>query len=212
MRRGLRAEQPTPAATLSPASVPRKLAPLPLSSLSTGGSTSSAFYTMRAILPIVTVIAVLFACSDSNQSNSHLAQSAPLEVKLDNTSIQNLDGEMRSWFFDFTIINTGDAPLNLRYFVHAETPTGDISHRGVYPAAARRALTDRVKRMDFGPTIGTELLATGAELILGPGESNTEEGGILLHGDQQIGYSDVVLFVYDNSGSRVGQFPLLAQK
>ena len=163
---------------------------------------------MRVLLPIAAVLAVMLACAESSRPDSPSAQPASLAVTLVRASVVSLDGGIRSWIFDFTIENTGPSALDLRYFVHAETPTGDVAHRGVFPLRARRALTERVKRIDFGSRIDANLVSTGAELKLEPGEARTEEGGIILRSNQGIGYSDVVLFVYNTSGLRVGQYPL----
>ena len=160
---------------------------------------------MRVALPAVAVLAVILACAESAPP----APPASVGVTLDRGEIETLDGGMRSWVFDFTATNTGADSLDLRYFVHAETPTGDIAHRGVFPLRATNALTERVKRMDFGSQIGDNLLSLGGELRLAPGESRTEEGGIVVRPDQGLSYADVVLFLYDESGARVGQIPLL---
>lgn len=163
---------------------------------------------MRAAFPVVAVLAVMLACAESAPP-APPAPPVSVDVTLDRGEVETLDGGMRSWVFDFTASNTGADPLDLRYFVHAETPTGDIAHRGVFPLRATNALTERVKRMDFGAQIDSNLLSLGSELRLAPGESKTEEGGIVIRPDQGLGYSDVVLFLYDESGVRVAQFPLL---
>ena len=161
-------------------------------------------------LIILVVIIAIGSLGDSGDTDAVNSQSdrpeINLSVTLDRSGVEMLDGGLRSWIFDITFTNNGSAPLDLRYFVHGETPTGDVADRGIFPLRARRALTERVKRMDFGPRIGADLLSTAAELQLEPGESSLQEGGILLRSGQRLDYSDVVVFVYDASGVRIGDF------
>lgn len=165
---------------------------------------------MRFALPLAAVLIVMLACAESGPPSAPAVAAPPatLDVTLDRSGVETLDGGMRSWVFDFTAHNSGTEALNLRYLIHAETPTGDIADRGVFPLAARQALTERVKRSDFGSHIDQNLLSRSAELLLEPGESQKEEGGIVLRGAQVPAYSDVVLFIYNASGDKVGEYPL----
>lgn len=162
---------------------------------------------VRTWLPALLVLAVMVACASESGPPAPGGEPVELSAVTERTAVEDLGG-MDSWVFDVDVTNEGDSAFAGRYFVHGETPTGDVEHRGVFPLAARRALTDRVKRIDFGGTIGDDLLATGGVLELEPGETERIEGGIVLDPGLTLGYSDAVLYVYDTEGRMVYEQPV----
>lgn len=162
---------------------------------------------MRTSLPLLAVLAAMLACAESEPpapaEAAPVETASPLTASTERAEVEDLGGGFESWVFDIDVTNNGDAPFAGRLFVHGETPTGDVAHRGVFPGRTRTALTERVKRMDFGPSIGPRLLDTGHEVALDPGETYRVEGGIPLPNGLRAGYRDAVLLVYDLDGRKV---------
>lgn len=159
---------------------------------------------MRAVSILSLVVAILLACG--GESTSVGAKSEPVVTAMASEPGYDYVDGIRTLGIDITFQNITEDSLDLRYFVHAETPTGDIAHRRVYPMQGYRFLGDRVSELAFRSQVEPPFAAGGAELTLAPGESRSHEVRFVLRAENTpFNYSDFSVYVYRASGERVAK-------